>query len=491
MKYEHEKVQYRLEQFFDQMKLHIEGTLSNKKSEIWSRCYSFFNELHSRLEAERKLTYELNRHLAHKFNVLEFLRDDEYGLSRIIASFLNPRANHGQGPYFLSEFYKLLQLDWNLSDANMSEAEVVLEKEIENQRRIDIYIQVRSEVGKCCIAIENKPYAEDQVNQVRDYLEHLRHSYSSLNDNYLLIYLSGFGRGPAKHSLSRDDLLIHKEHFVVMPYCILQEDTDDETYIQDEVEDYWAPQSLVGWLAECRAHCSVDRLRWFLRDIENFCLHQFGVQPMISDSEKSAVQEFLFANPDHLMTAQAIAESWSEIENRISDQFLKQIHKNVQGGLHEECDSDLCIDDSIQSGGRNTVRKILIYRNSWKKYSEKDSVADNSRITVFLSSDGRRGYFLGVSLPVKVEELEKAGVKGLANLASRLNSVWPGKIDTESYLVWKYFKDEMKSWDQQIPKLFQECNEKDGEITKYYVDSIIDLATKAIPIIDEFEDTTT
>ena len=34
-----------------------------------------------------------------RFNNLDYLRDDELGLSRIIADLLNPKASHGQGCY--------------------------------------------------------------------------------------------------------------------------------------------------------------------------------------------------------------------------------------------------------------------------------------------------------------------------------------------------------------------------------------------------------
>ena len=67
----------------------------------------FFSEFFPRLEAVRRVERELDRKTAHRFNVLDYLRQNELGLSRIIADFLNPNAKHGQGTLFLSLFLEL------------------------------------------------------------------------------------------------------------------------------------------------------------------------------------------------------------------------------------------------------------------------------------------------------------------------------------------------------------------------------------------------
>ena len=42
----------------------------------------FLDEIAPRLETARVLEHELDRNLARRFNVLDYLRDDELGLSR-------------------------------------------------------------------------------------------------------------------------------------------------------------------------------------------------------------------------------------------------------------------------------------------------------------------------------------------------------------------------------------------------------------------------
>ncbi len=65
------------------------------------QCQTLLVELAPRLEADRRLEREFDRHLACRFNVFEYLRTDELGLSRVIADLLDPTKEHGQGTTFL------------------------------------------------------------------------------------------------------------------------------------------------------------------------------------------------------------------------------------------------------------------------------------------------------------------------------------------------------------------------------------------------------
>ncbi|WP_419164384.1 hypothetical protein [Candidatus Palauibacter sp.] len=55
---------------------------------------------------------------------------------------------------------------------------------------------------------------------------------------------------------------------------------------------------------------------------------------------------------------------------------------------------------------------------------------------------------------------------------------------------WPYVRqvsDEMTRWDSLLPDLYREWKAGHGPITDYYVDGMMDLATNAIPVIDEVE----
>ena len=58
-----------------------------------------FAYLPPRLTAARRQELQLDRQHERRFNVLDYLKTDEMGLSRIIADLLDPQATHGQGVF--------------------------------------------------------------------------------------------------------------------------------------------------------------------------------------------------------------------------------------------------------------------------------------------------------------------------------------------------------------------------------------------------------
>ena len=69
-------------------------------------CVRLLQELTPDLHAAREQDFNLARH----FNVFRYLRDDELGLSRIIADLLNPTDEHGQGATYLEAMLELLEV---------------------------------------------------------------------------------------------------------------------------------------------------------------------------------------------------------------------------------------------------------------------------------------------------------------------------------------------------------------------------------------------
>src|SRR5690606_29502005 len=70
-----------------------------------------------------------------------------------------------------------------------------------NGRRLDILLNLNEHR---LIGIENKPWANDQPNQLEDYAIHL----SKTSNNWLLIYLCN--REPSKESISMESLEKYK-----------------------------------------------------------------------------------------------------------------------------------------------------------------------------------------------------------------------------------------------------------------------------------------
>ena len=139
------------------------------------------------------------RQQAPRFNSFKYLRDDEIGLSHVIADLLDPRAEHGQGTIFLEAMLEILpdQPGWlnGLHPLNADSIHVKQEHWIpDGGGRMDITVEISSATGHACLAFENKPYASDLDLQIISYLEYLDRQYRT---HFLLIYL------PARVPLAR------------------------------------------------------------------------------------------------------------------------------------------------------------------------------------------------------------------------------------------------------------------------------------------------
>jgi hypothetical protein len=216
----------------------------------------FFDELSNRLVLLRDYDEQLDRLVAQRFNLIDFLQPDEYRLSELIALLLDPAGLHGQGPAFLRQFLSRLSAApaarafasaLSLCDREVS---VALEEPTRQGRRIDLVVSLGHSIG---IGIENKPWAGAQLGQLSDYAKQLEAQYST----WLLIYLSDTGDPPPMESLPRerrDDLLAAG------------------TYVE------WTyPVEFATWLKECSQVCEAEKLRWLIRDFHRYVVSSFGL----------------------------------------------------------------------------------------------------------------------------------------------------------------------------------------------------------------------
>ena len=222
-----------------------------------------FRTLGPRLAAARRIERELDRVLANRFNPLDYLRTDELGLSRIVADLLDPNAAHGQGSLFLRSFLEKIgnQVpDGRVPALDPASVATRCERSIDSYGRLDISIEIGTAGQQpLCIAIENKPFAADGEGQVDAYLKFLRSSYPG---RFLLIYLSPHGGLPSPESLPTDACMDGLATLAYRPRSQAPAGRDSTMQLHFALTD---------WLHDCSLSCDVDRLRWFLRDMENFC----------------------------------------------------------------------------------------------------------------------------------------------------------------------------------------------------------------------------
>ena len=483
-------------------------------------------ELEPHLRAARTVERELDRQLARRFRVFRYLRDDELGLSRIIADLLDPAAEHGQGTIFLEAMLELLAESPDASGARTKAADgankgaawkrhsdrldftavakirVEVEREITARRRIDITVDIPTEDGPFCLAFENKPYADDQPGQCRDYLKFLARTYGG---HFLLVYLPPRYRMPDKSSLPLKDRECWKNHFFVLPYCYEDapheaddaSDGGDEELAQDvpsgdgaTTADADAPPadgpSLADWFSRCLALCDAERLRWFLREGQLYCQQQFGDLTM-TDPEANHIREYLEENSKHLPAAFAVARAWPAIKHDVCRRFLEhltdRVTEEVRKALPKMADG---LTVACHYGmDKRYASYLCVYRDGWVRHDGALDPKSDVRATVMLEcgSSGPSWWCWGVRLAKADEERsqEIESVLGRHGLSlSKKSSRWPQWEETRH-----------PDWTAIVPELFRELPKSGakggGKFTDYYVKELLDIAEKAIPAIDQFE----
>ena len=189
---------------------------------------------------------------ATRFSVFEYFKENENILSAIFADLMRPDGTHGQGAMFLEHF--LEQVNQGSCGKNirarrdygdLRQFEVYTEYVIRDDRRIDIVLRKAG----CWIAIENKPWADERDNQLRDYLAYVH----SRDCGSCVLYLNGKG---VESKIPSDN----RASYLMIPYR----------------SEGCAP-SVSNWIDECLKSCRADNVRWFLTDLRDYIDREFNV----------------------------------------------------------------------------------------------------------------------------------------------------------------------------------------------------------------------
>jgi hypothetical protein len=235
------------------------SALSDPENEaVLREIESYFSSLQTCLDLVRPALRELDQYVAGGFNVFDYIRPDENELSDILADFLDRNGCHGQGDIFLRSFLTVVRLDHLQSCGHVK---IVREDPTmyisRSSRKIDITADFDS--GSFGIGIENKPWAGEQEDQVKEYSQHLERKY---RDNYRLVYLSGNGNEPQSIGDQERENLKKSGHLIIFPY--------------------WEIKS---WLDTCYRDCRAEKVRWFLKDFSEYISREFA--PTTSKEELS------------------------------------------------------------------------------------------------------------------------------------------------------------------------------------------------------------
>ncbi len=441
----------------------------------------FFDELAPRLETAQSLEHELDTHLARRFNVFDYLRTDELGLSRVVADLLNPKGKHGQGAIFLRLMLDGCGLQAHLARLEAHDAvEVEVEKAIKDNRRLDIFVRI----GGRCLAIENKPYAGDQPRQVGDYLEWLRDSGF---EKYALIYLSPSGEGPSSESVKPPDLdgIEDGSHFKIMPYH-----GAGEGEWEDGFDDCRLGYTLAEWFSDCRKNCKVERLCWFFREAEAFCEDRFGGRT-VGSSQLETISKFIVSDENKWGVGLEIHRAYPQIMQKVSLEFLMKIRDTFPQGNGYEYPADMLFQPWYHSWYHSSKIKtsLAAWRKSWKSTGGGGAYRTVKQYTQIRVEAVSEIDSWGIGLKSYSLAKDRAGHMELkASLTNKLGSSeenWEG----DGWLWWQYIDERYRNWSSIIPTLHRECEEGSGEALMCFVEKLADVAEVAVPIIDRYEGT--
>ncbi|MXZ05631.1 MAG: hypothetical protein F4Y90_09175 [Rhodothermaceae bacterium] len=434
-------------------------------------CVRLLSELAPGLEEAKKSRPE--RKEAPRFSSFKYLRDDEIGLSRVIADLLDPYAEHGQGTSFLEAMLEVLPdpPEWlnGLHPATADSIHVTPEHWIpEGGGRIDITVEISSATGYACLAFENKPYASDLDRQIITYLRYLHKHYGTRS---LLIYLPPEYRWPSENSFPRAEREKWREQFTILPY--IDEDT-----------------SLEKWFATCQEVCDAERVRSFLKDAQKFCQQQFGEKIMSINPDVQFVRDYLSANPRQLRAALAVHDAWVLVRDDVCRRFLEHLGEAINDRIRDVM-GDVASDCNVlchYEGEKQFHNWLWISRDDWAEYNDLSSPW-SKRAMIGLSSQSRgpNGWIWGVRSPKpisKMSEEERRRREDLSIALKRHGLRLPKNSDWWLQYEWL---TRYQNWDMIASELAEECEAGGGPITDFYVNGLLDIARCAILAINEEE----
>ncbi|WP_201092167.1 PD-(D/E)XK nuclease family protein [Thiocystis minor] len=238
----------------------------------------------------RQARHRFADQLAPDFCLFDYLRTDEYGLSRCLVELLNPQGTHGQGRLFLDLFLaRIGAANW----AGMDRCHGVFpEKIIDKGRRIDIYLKFDSGV----IGIENKPWAGDQNQQLSDYADWLIKDANGRH--WLLVFLCN--RDPALSSIDEDKKKEIKDHFVQVSY-----------------------NEVIEWLGNGAEKTKALTVRIFVDELAKFI--RANINEEIDMSEEQEIRNTILASDENLEAAFFIAHSFESTKKHL----IQVLHNNL------------------------------------------------------------------------------------------------------------------------------------------------------------------
>ncbi|MBW4010594.1 PD-(D/E)XK nuclease family protein [Moraxella osloensis] len=268
---------------------------------------NLLNEVNAKIQSLETAKSLYSEQLAPDFQVFDFVNTSENGLSWIIANLLNPKGTHGQKTLFLEQFIRICLPNIQNNTVWQNYLENLTQTEVETEattwanrayRRMDIYLSARINSETFGICIENKPYANDQENQLADYFLELENRKLSQKH---LVYLCEYGE-PSNYSVTKDVL---------------------ESWIKNQLISFVTYSQLVVWLTECKKDCQNHSVTEFLNQFIKFIQKQFmGVDDM---NEQEMILNSMLQDQQTITSSIKISLNIFEMKRRLITKLLNEL----------------------------------------------------------------------------------------------------------------------------------------------------------------------
>jgi hypothetical protein len=312
----------------------------------------FFEGLDERIKNFREMRGAFDERVAFDFNMLSFFNPREPTISKILAFFLSPHEKHGQKAAFLRRFL----LRFKVSDAQLlldegAKVNVKCEYHTDDGRHIDIVVFFGGR--KFAVGIENKIWAADQKNQVRDYCRSL---YKETDGKYVLFYLTPDRHSPSSSEPEGDDKQERDDKYRYQ--CIDYED------IRDLLDDY-------------ETVCRADNVRGFIRQFQQHIKQEFLGEKVMSD--QLILDKYVREHPEMWQHFDALAAARNKIREKLREGYYSQFWDAVERHLPPE---NVEIEETKQDEDGYSCWDVMIRRN--------ESVLNSDKLTLRIYYDWRR-----------------------------------------------------------------------------------------------------
>jgi hypothetical protein len=382
---------------------------------------NFFHQLADKIDIAKRTQKQLDLSQATGMNIVrDYVKPDENRISDILADLLKPDGPHGQGSAFLGLFLKQV----GLSDMVVGEDFVTTREYPAGGRWIDLLLNFSR---RKAVGFENKPFSDDQPNQIKDYCEHLQRAFP---EGYVLYYLTRTGRHPPVYSVDKKT-------------CANLTDAGNLRCISYQVE-------IRKWLEACLKECKAEKVGWLLKDLIGYIDEELGTdtsQKMELAMPNDKIQDLVFdqalKSKVNLGVACAVRQSFDAILKTVGNKFARELSASLGPEWSTIVEPDTSKGEIFRIGKKTWINSRQIDLGMW-----------------------HRKRYIGVLRAQPVSTFSKDD----ADLSASLKSIFPSSSKGDGKWVTWWFVEHStyRIWNLQDPELLCAMHYDTSQVVSYF-----------------------